>query len=623
MENIKKEIELLESRLKDIIKGLSELDNSLVASAEIISKKAGYEKQINEISQKIYNFKGILKIPVINKINSLSDEEIIKLCEGRKEVISEKLAKVSESKKAISLKEENLSISLSSAILNSESYGDMPKIFYDGISTFLNAENMNYIRTTFYNKLPEETKQGLEYLVIIKNKIDEQISIMRSNGIPFKEQDIINSVMNMPDAIYGTNRKFVEKFSDTFHKSNNLGYGLSCILEYQRLTKIATDLNIDLSKIPVVDLNKMENYSINTVVEGYNSKLQELIYGLYRDRSQQYNAFESEEKHLNNQILKLEEWKKNPKTFRSQLKDKFGVYGYEKSDEYNNLKAASQADEELSDIKSKYGTEAKNMSPEDFSSLLDTVKVVEKINNEIAKLNKDDSDINVISQRLSGLEASDTFGPSKKWTNDLTEKSKEQDSIIEDLKHANESLEKEKATLEGKTIVFGKAKKISELDSKIGDNNSKISIANNAKSSIINEMGNIKNKMVTQVIDVIKSECKIFTIAGIDTEKYIKEITFLTNVNNVIDVIQEKLLIEQNNIKAEIKSKQEQVNSLKTSTSNLTLADANKIDQNRTLLTSNNQANMLGYYNQVGSINNLPNLEENIDQILENTGRKL
>jgi hypothetical protein len=627
MENIKSEINMLEIKLSDILKELSGLDNSLIMNAEIISKKAEYEKQLKEISDNIYNLKNILKIPVINKINSLSDEEIIKLCEDRKEVISEKLAKVSDSKNAISLNQDDLDISLSVAIQNYGTFNNMPRTFYDGISTYLNKDNMNYIRTAFYSKLPEEIKQGLEYLAIIKNKIDDQISVMRSNGISFKEEDIINCVMNMPDAIYGTNRNFVEKFSDTFHKSSSMGYGLNCILENQRLTKIATDLNIDLSQMPVVDLSDVKNYSADTIVDGYNFKLQNLINTAYKEKKQQHDAFESEEKHLNNQILKLEEWKKNPNLFRSQLKDKFGVSGYEKSSEFKELKTASQADQELTNLSDKRGLDAKSMSPENFTSLLDTAKTIEIINNEIAKLNKDDSDINVISQRLSGLEASDTFGPSKKMTNDLTEKSKEQDSIIEDLKHANGSLEKEKTILEGKTIVFGKAKKISELDSKIGDNNSKITIANNAKNNFINEMSNIKNKMVTQVIDVIRSDCKIFTIAGMDIEKYIKEITYSANVNNIIDVINEKLFIEQNNIKANIRSRQEQVNSLKGNVNNLTLDEANKISKNREVLASNNQVPMVGYYNQVNSFqadtDELSHLKENFDEILENTGRKL
>lgn len=573
-------IEALEIELKKVHQ--KSVDLHAIKIEDTLDKKK-YLELIDEneslceaLSNKISTLRNFYKIPVINTIESYSDEELVDFLKIQEELVTSRLKEVSNELNDIEIenpKKHDLltafnsfygkyyrSNSLSSDVIN----------LFDTIDICLSPENFKHLEGELSEYLSPGFIENLHYFADLNNKITRKMKLMDSQELNYDKALLIKQT-------YDNNEKEMSKpLLELLNEYSSELFAIRCFLLTKELTRVAEEENLDTSKIAPLNEKDGNNYidrsGNHTPAYIRENELTNLINKEKIRRTPNKKSLLSEKEELTIQKSGLGELKEEPLIFRNLLLNNFYTSQYTFSSEYKQIDRASQQRKLLDSINKKYNCNFDIENEKDMILLENKLQVIEDCLTDVQKANKASNIKEEITRAISNLEKlvdSPNFMTMIREVDQLKEQKRDLVSKRYLLEESNDELEDEKKNTEDKIILFGKKKIIEKINWSIIRNNDEIANLKKYTASLTANISEHLYSVANAVINVMSvlhrnelgeaalplSQMKAIS-AEDDIEQIFKNLLFELEA----EVVELKEKIEKNKNNASLKAKEADIN---------------------------------------------------------------
>lgn len=464
MEEIKKEIENCIEKLNAIQNKLVELKGLKIESKEVKDKIETLQKEYNDLNEQYYLYERLIKIPLYKTIETMSQEDINEFIDSKADVLQEELSKTQAEKsnlinsKEMQLLEDKSNISDigSSCII----YNPMNQLNLTMFYKTINEENISDIikdYNEYFKRDSNEEKDFLLFIVKLNNQINNEINILRKNGLPCDEDNIIKDIYLKNEEEYQKRRSQVE--------SSLVLDIIERVIDIENNIKLLNDLGVDTKEYTSNDIRNKKHISSYSILYNLNNQIREKLESLRKEVLESLNKIEEKESSIKANIDKFAFIKNNPENFKEILYKQFNLE-YAKS----LIKKIEEEQLELKNLEEISKKTNKNISvlnKEEKDNLINNLKEL------LQRQEKNDISEKELIKLRNGLEKLDQFKDSEKISS-LKSRLEQIDAQINEkniqeplLKEEVRKLREEKNKLGDRTIVFNKAKKLREIDDKI------------------------------------------------------------------------------------------------------------------------------------------------------------
>lgn len=510
MEQIKKEIENCIEKLDIIRKQLAELKQLESESPEVKVKIETLNKEYVDLQEKYYQYKRLIQIPLYKAIEAMSQEDINKFIDNKVGVLSEELSKVQEEKnnlinsKEMQLLEDQSNIS---DIGNSRIiYQPMKNLNLTMFYKAINEKNITAIikdYNEYFKRDSNEEKDFLLFIVKLNKQITNEINILRKNGLPCDEDNIIKEIYLKNEEEYQKRRRQVQ--------SSVVLDIIERVIDIENNIKLLNDLGVDTEEYTSKDIRNKEHIGSNSILYDLNNQIRTKLESLRDEVLESLNKTEEKESQIKSIFDKFDLIKNNPENFKEILYNQFNLKEFKSY--INEIENVSQEVNNLEEISKKTGKNIPDLNENEKVSLIENLKEL------LQRQEQNDLSEKELIKLRNGLEKLDQFKDSEKIINhksrldqidaQINEKNIQEPLLKEEVR----KLREEEKNLTHKIIVFNREKKLKEIKDKINGLEEKIwSISSNY------------NYQKDQVNKVIIDENIILII-----EKY-----YVDSINNLI-----------------------------------------------------------------------------------------
>ncbi len=471
MEQIKKEIENCIEKLDIIRKQLAELKQLESESPEVKVKIETLNKEYVDLQEKYYQYKRLIQIPLYKAIEAMSQEDINKFIDNKVGVLSEELSKAQEEKsnlinsKEMQLLEDQSNISDigNSCII----YQPMKNLNLTMFYKATNEKNITAIikdYNEYFKRDSNEEKDLLLFIVKLNKQITNEINILRKNGLPCDEDNIIKEIYLKNEEEYQKRRRQVE-FSVVLDI-------IERVIDIENNIKLLNDLGVDTEEYTSKDIRNKEHIGSNSILYDLNNQIRTKLESLRDEVLESLNKTEEKESQIKSIFDKLGLIKNNPENFKEILYNQFNLKEFKSY--INEIENVSQEVNNLEEISKKTGKNIPDLNENEKVSLIENLKEL------LQRQEQNDLSEKELIKLRNGLEKLDQFKDSEKIINhksrldqidaQINEKNIQEPLLKEEVR----KLREEEKNLTHKIIVFNREKKLKEIKDKINGLEEKI-----------------------------------------------------------------------------------------------------------------------------------------------------